>query len=217
MNFLLLDDNLIFMVSLCLMLFIAIAEGLLTVIGLGIVGALSSFLPDFELDTHEANGETKGIASHFLSWLKVGQLPALVILVVVLTSFGVTGLLLQSALLSVASFTLPSFIAWLPAFILSLPLIRAMNSLLGKIGFKDETEVIHTNDLVGLVATVTIGTAEKGNPAEARVTDRFQTTHYVLVEPDTDISVQQGQTLLLIKKNGNQFIGITPTHSSLNK
>lgn len=217
MSFLLLDDNLIFMVSLCLMLFIAIAEGLLTVVGIGIVGAIANLLPDFDLDTHEVNGESKGVASHFLSWLKVGQLPALVILVVVLTSFGVTGLLLQATLLSVVSFTLPSFIVWLPAFIISLPLIRTMNGLLGKIGFKDETEVINTNDLVGLVATITIGTAKKGSPAEARVTDRFQTTHYVLVEPDSDISVKRGESLLLIQKSGNQFIGIIPTHSSLNK
>ena len=40
--------------------------------------------------------------------------------------------------------------------------------------------------LVGRMATIVLGTARQGSPAQAKVRDQHGQTHYVMLEPDED-------------------------------
>ncbi len=54
-----------------------------------------------------------------------------------------------------------------------------------------------------------IGTARRGSPAQARVSDVHGQVHYVMVEPyDDDHSFGQGDTVRLDRRDGNIFIAV---------
>lgn len=54
------------------------------------------------------------------------------------------------------------------------------------------------DSLSGKIAEISIGTATKDNPAEAKVKDRHNKTHYVrLVPGDPEESFQQGDKVVL--------------------
>ena len=141
MEFLLADNNFPFSVALMLMLIIALTEGVLTVIGAGMSEAIDSLLPDIEFDI-DGNISSGGVLTSFLGWIRFGQVPALVLLVIFLATFGLAGLVFQSVLESILGFTLPALIASPLAVVAALPMVRGCNGVLAKVAFKDETESI---------------------------------------------------------------------------
>ena len=71
--------------------------------------------------------------------------------------------------------------------------------------------------LVGRVATITLGTAKHGHPAEAKVKDQHDQTHYLMVEPDAlEQEFAQGTKVLLVRKQGAVFYVINIEHDALN-
>ena len=203
------DGNVIFSAALLLMLMLAVMEGALALIGLGISSAIDSLLPDFDLDA-DAPTSSGWSASGLLGWLRFGQLPALIILIVFLTCFGLTGLLLQYLVHHLVGTTLPSWLAVIAVLMLSLPQVRFLTGILSKIAIRDETESISREQFIGRTARITLGIASPGQPAEAKFTDQFGTTHYVMVEPESDESFQQGEDVLIYRENGSTFKVIKP-------
>jgi len=52
------------------------------------------------------------------------------------------------------------------------------------------------------------GSAAHGKPAQARVTDEFGTTHYVLVEPeDEGEQIASGEVVLLVRQASGTTFG----------
>lgn len=202
MSFLLADGNIVFAIALALMLIIAIAEGAFTVIGFGASQLLDQAMPSVDLDTDisTGNGLTK-----VLAWLRFGQVPALILLIVFLTCFALTGLAMQLLLNNTFGFMLPNAIAWIPALVVATPLVRASTGILAKVIIKDETESVSRDTFIGKVATITIGTAAPSSPAEAKLKDQFGTTHYVMVEPDEDARFEQGSNVLIVDQQGSTF------------
>ncbi|MEO0500692.1 MAG: YqiJ family protein [Pseudomonadota bacterium] len=188
-DFLLLADNLPFTVALILMLLIGVVEAA----GLGGI--------DLDLD-----GEADG---HALSWLGLGRLPLLALIVVLLASFGMVGLFGQRLLAGFTGSLAPWWLAVPSAALASLPLTSLLSRAVARILPRDETTAIHVDELIGRYATVTVGRAAAGSPARARVQDRFGQDHYVMVEPDsgTDIA-REGERLLLVRRDGDRFAGI---------
>ena len=215
MAFFLEDGNVIFSSALALMLMIAVLEGVLTVIGFGMSHVLDGILPDLDINPDIPDGAQLGGLSKFLAWLRIGQVPAIVLLVTFLTCFGVVGISIQLTANSIIGTTLPSILAVIAAFIISLPFIRGVNGVLQKIAIKDETAAMSTSSFVGQVATITLGEATQGSPAEARFTDRFGTTHYVMVQPDSAEVLKQGESVLLVEQNGATFTAILNTNNQL--
>lgn len=218
------NQNMPFAVALAVMLGIAILEGVASLLGTGISSFLDSLLPDtdFDIDVHaDINVEGAEIPSiapftHFLGWLRIGQVPILVLLVLFLTSFGLIGLVMQSIIESTLGFLLPGIIASVIAFILSLPAVHILGGGLKVIMPKDETDAVAEESLTGRVAVITLGTAKKGKAAEAKVKDQHGLTHYVMVEPDEeDATFTAHQAVLLVKKEGPVFKAIENRHSSL--
>lgn len=190
-EFVVAPENLPFVVALILMLMIGLVEA----IGLGAGAAHLDFHADGDAD--------------LLGWLGVGQVPLLMLLVVFLALFGLIGLTLQQIVTGMAGVPMSPWNAAGVAFVASLPLLGISARALARIMPQDETTAVGLDSLIAKRATITVGIARRGSPARAQVRDIHRQTHYVMVEPnDDDQSIAAGETVLLVRREGNIFIGL---------
>lgn len=227
--FLLASQNLPFTVSLTLMLAIAVMEGVSTMIGAGLSDLVDSVLPEMDLDLDvdadidvdvdmdlDADFHTPGTFTRLLSWLRVGQVPVLILAIVFLTAFGLVGLFCQSLSIKVLGQMLPASLASVPALIVTFPLVRICGGILAHIIPKDETESVSEESFVGRVAVITLGTATPGKPAQARLSDQHGQSHYVMVEPDlANVSFEQGTSVLIVSHQGAIYKAIVNPNEAL--
>lgn len=238
MEFLLQPEVFPFSVAITVMLAIAAIEGVGMMLGIGLSGLVDNLLPDMDLpdldididvdvdtdvpstigtdiDTPAAL-QDPGAFGKFLSWLRVGRVPVLILFIVFLLGFGLSGLIMQQILLSSLGFMLPGLIAVVPAFMLSMPFVRMSGGALESVLPKDETEAVSTDTFIGRVAHLTLGEARKEEPASAKVKDKFGRSHYIRIAPDNDNDVfKQGDEVLLVKKVGTIFYGIHNENTAL--
>lgn len=219
LDFLLATENLPFTVALAVMFGIAFLEVVMVLMGFALSGMLDSLLPDIDFDFElelDSELETLSPFSHLLSWLRMGKVPMLMLLIIFLTGFGLIGLALQSFLHGSFGFLLPNWLMSIPAFLLALPVVRVFGGALNRFMPNDETDAVSVASLVGRVATITLGTAASGSPAEARVRDVHGITHYVMVEPDVANECFPAQSLVLLVRNeGAIFKAITNPNPAL--
>ncbi|MBK0064049.1 MULTISPECIES: YqiJ family protein [unclassified Acinetobacter] len=203
-------SNYIFSISLVLCLAIGILELLLLLIG-GSSQVMDQFLPE-QLSDYQTDFDLEadhGMIWQFFDWLYLGRIPLLIWLIIFLTTYALTGFIIQGVFYS---FTEHYFSVWLiaPAVLfLSMPFVRWASALVSKIIPKDETTAIFSEDLIGQQAEIILGIARPHSPAQAKVKDQFGQTHYVLVEPEQDEIFQQGQTVILTQKNKLGFQAIS--------
>ncbi len=208
-EFILSGPNLPFVTALAIMLGIALMEGVGTVLGMGISSWVDNLLPDIDLDMDLPEDAPPMALSRILGWLHFGKVPALILLVVFLTAFGLIGLGLQALAKNTFGLLMPGWLASVAAFAVSLPAVRVLGGGLGKVLPKDETSAVSDRTFIGRVATITLGKARRGFPAEAVLTDPYGQDHFFMVEPDLDgEEFTQGDQVLLVRKEGNQFLAI---------
>ena len=213
------------------MLGIAILEGVSTLLFGGVSQLIDAVLPDVDLDLEaeldldtdvdstlmSSNGSSAGgPLTRSLAWMRVGQVPILVLVVVFLTAFGLLGLTIQAALATIGFGVLPGSLAAVPAFALSLPMVRILGGWIGKLVPREETSAVSSDSFEGRVAQIVLGTARIGQPAQARLRDEHGKTHYVLVEPDLDDQeLTSDVPILLVKRSGSRFRAIPATSQAL--
>ena len=233
-------SNAPFAVALLVMLGIALIEGVGMMVGVAISRMVDSVIPDalsgpdvtdvdldvdadFDADM-DAGADVGGdvgadlphIMTETIGWLRIGQVPFLVYLVVLLTSFGLIGLFVQSSIASILGAPLPGLLASAVALFLCLPVVRVGVGLVARVMPKVETSAASRDSFVGRLAVVVTGTAETGVPAQARLTDRHGQTHYMMVEPDIEGErFETGATVLLVSGNGAVFRAIHPPSNAL--
>lgn len=175
---------------------------LLVMLMIGAVEALGLGASAVHLDLHaDADG------GDLLGWLGIGKVPLLMLLVVFLALFGLAGLAIQQF-----AGPLPAWIAAPAAAAAALPLTGFGARGLARIMPGDETTAVSLDSLVGRRGTITIGTARRGSPAQARVADIHGQPHYVMVEPyDDSQSIGEGETVRLDRREGNIFIAVGRT------
>ena len=193
-DFILTPENLPFSVALLVMLLIGLVEAL----GLGASAA-----------HFDADANLGADAGDLLGWLGVGRVPLLMLLVLFLGLFGLIGLFIQQAATSLAGVPMAPWNAAALAALAALPLLGISARGLARIMPGDETTAVSLDSLLGKRATVTVGTARRGSPAQARVRDVHGQTHYVMIEPNDDThAVAEGESVLLVRREGNIFIGL---------
>lgn len=210
-------ENTVFGVALVLMLMLGLLE-LVSLLSGGFTGFIDNLLPDSFTDAHAEVGldaADAGVFVRFLSWLYVGKVPLLMLMVVFLAVFGTVGLLFQTGFAAVAGSYLNGWLAAAAVWLLSLPLVRTAAAALYKIMPKDETTAVEQKSLIGRVGVVVLGEARAGSPAEVRVKDGFGQQHYVMAEPDGDAVLKQGEAVLLVSLEGNTFKAIANPSGSL--
>lgn len=215
-EFLAASDNLPFTVSLAIMIALALLEGVGMLLGAGLSSLVDGLLPDLDIDVDAPDVDSPGVFSHVLGWLYVGKVPFLVVFILLLTSFGVIGLMLQSVVSELAGRLLPWWLASIAAFAGALPVSRGSAAFVARVMPHDETEAVSSGSFVGRIATITVGTAKHGYPAQARLNDEHGQTHYIMVEPDKrQPDFAQGTQVLIVKKKGHAFVAIVNENPAL--
>lgn len=219
-EFILKSQNYPFTVSLTIMLFIAVIEGVTTLLGMGLSSAIDSLLPDLDmdadLDVDSPEITDTGVFTKTLGWLRIGEVPFLIILIAFLTVFGLTGLFIQTTIFKISGSVFPGLIATIIALPVTLPIVRVFTGIISRIMPKDETEAVTEKSFIGLIATISLGKASAGKPAQAKLRDKFGTTHYIMIEPDLEgTEFRQGDQVLIVKQTGTGFKAIENDHSVL--
>lgn len=193
LSFLGLPQTIAFTTALVLMLLI----GLVQLIGVGV---------DLDVDA-DLDADMGG---DLLSWLGVGRVPLLMLLVLFLGIFGSVGLLGQQAALDWSGDLLTGWTAVPAAGVVALPLTGLAARVLARVLPQDHTTAIVLEELVGRFARVVIGRAALGAPARARVEDRHGQPHYVMVEPDNPGQIfEEGEQVLLVRRERDGFRAIS--------
>ncbi|HEY5711575.1 MAG TPA: OB-fold-containig protein [Allosphingosinicella sp.] len=185
---------------------IMVGIGLIEAIGLG-VGHLGVHA---DLD-HDVDG------SGLLDWLGLGsQIPILIWLTSLLACFSLAGVAIQQ----VAELLFNAPLHWALAAGAALVLGGIANGFVAS-GFARimptfESTVVSQNELVRRRGTVLEGTARRGAPTRAKVVDRHNQVHYVMVEPHHDDDVlASGETGLLVRREGTIFYLLPDAHPQL--
>lgn len=191
-----------FTVATVLLLLIAILEGLALLLG----ASISEWLHGM-VDHPDA---PDGALDRALGWLHVGRVPLLVLLVLFLASFALSGFALNLVVKRVFGLWLTTWIAVPLAFVATVSTVRALGNVLARLIPREQSFAVTFDSLIGLVATVVNGTARQGYPAQAKVVSQHGQTLYVMVEPDeAGVTFQSGSSVLLVRQlAGNRFSGI---------
>ena len=145
-----------FAVALALMALLLVMELITLAFGTALSSFVDGALPDLDTDVDVEMGSQMSLAS-FLAWLKLDQLPALVVLIVFLACFGLLGLTLQSIIASQVGEPMRGSLAAIITLPLTLPVMKTLLAAIAKVMPQDETEAVSRASFVGASAVITLG------------------------------------------------------------
>lgn len=211
------SSNVVFSICIALVFMFGVLETLLLCFGGGSQGFLAQFLPENSSikDPEIHLGETQSLAQQFLDWLYIGRLPLLIWLIIFLTIYGLSGLLIQALFQNLTDAYLSAWIIAPACLFLVMPLVRFTAKTLERILPKDETTAIYSEQLIGRSALIVLGNARINSPAQGKVYDQFNQVHYILLEPEDDIVLQQGETVILTQQTKVGFKAIINTQTTI--
>jgi membrane protein implicated in regulation of membrane protease activity len=155
---------------------------------------------DGHVHTHDA-----GPLAGAISWLNVGRVPLLVLIILATAAFAVVGYTIQSVAAAVAA-PLPASIASLLALGAAVPTTRAGSRTLAKLIPHDETYAVELSQLIGRVGRVALGPLDSGHPGRVHVYDQHSNLHVVRARPVPDHDpIPQGAEVLIIEDKGGVF------------
>lgn len=190
-----------FAISAAIMVTLGGIELLTMIVGFSISELIGK---DFALET-ESHSAIGGL---FL-WINAGRLPLLILMILALGVFAISGFLLQAIAHSVGT-AVPVTLAALAALAVSLPAIRVTSRGIARIIPRDETYVVDEADFVGHVGEVSIGPLDQGLPGKVRLKDVFGNWHSVAARASpksTPLAV--GASVLLVDRDAKSFIAIS--------
>lgn len=213
-----------FTVALLLMVLIGIMEGASLLFGMSVSSAIDSILPDLHVDLdhpgidHDvAHPGHDGALTHLFSWLSIGRVPFLMLLVIFLTIFGLSGYTVQYGWLHLTGDMMPVWPAAGIATVAGLVGMGRIGALLARVMPMGHSDVPGRNELLGSVATVIRGVARPGHPAEAKAKDLRGNTHYILIEPKPgEPDLTEGETAFVIRnvEGKNVFLATNSIETS---
>ncbi len=161
---------------------------------------------DIDVDMDMPDLDAPSLFTQLFAWLRVGKVPILILMLIFLSSFTISGLVIQKSALASNAALLPNWLSALMAFFVSLPVVRYLGVTLETIMPKDESSAVSRESFIGQKAIITTGIAKANYPAEARLTDAHGQNHYVMVEPEQEIEIKQGEWVKLIKSRNAIFM-----------
>ena len=183
------------------------AIGLLQVIG---AGDFFDGVGDVEIDLDADDGlEASGFLDGVFSVLGIGKVPFLIWLASLLFIFATVGVIGQALIVGATGSPLSAGFAALLSVAASVPLNGLAVRPIGALLPKDETSAVSLESLVRRDAVIHTGTARAASPARAQVKDAFGHPHFVMVEPhDPGAELTEGETVLLVRREGELFFGV---------
>ncbi len=158
--------------------------------GISLIGWIDEIVPDTD-------------AGDYLGWLGLGKVPLLVIIILFLSCFGFTGLVIHKVFYETFNFYLTNLIVSGVSLFSALILTRKVGNWIGKVIPKTTSTAVTTCSLIGKVATIDSGDACNNLAAEAHVKDDFGVRHNILVKPMKNSLIKQGSKVILIKQESN--------------
>jgi hypothetical protein len=205
-EFILRNGNFPFTVALGIMATLAALEVITLLLGFALSGIVDHMMPDVDVDADLDGLPDHPTISAIAHWLHIGDAPALALFVVFLTAYGVSGWGVQSLAMEYRGGMLSPWLASVPATIVGFLGMRTVGGLLTRLGIRDETSAVSADSLVGSTGTITLGTARKGEPSQAKLRDQHGLTHYVLVEPlQAGDEFAHGDTVTLVRREGPKY------------
>lgn len=133
-----------------------------------------------------------------LSWLNIGKVPLLALMMLMLALFSAFGFAIQSFAISMVH-PMPAWIASVLSLSLTLPTTRWLGIGIGKIIPKDETYATQEEDLIGRTGIVTIGPVQAKSVARMKIQDQWGNWHFPRVKPATEGDIiPQGTAVLVV-------------------
>ena len=188
--------NIVFSISLSLMLMFAALEFILLFLGGGSQSVFDQVFPEDPADLELRSKQDHSLIGKLLTWLYLDQLPLFIGLIIFLATYGLIGLITQSLL--------SGWIISPACLFLCMPLVQFNAKIAEKILPKLQHATLGTEELIGCKATI-LGETRLNAPAPAEVQDQFGRKHYILVVPASNETLQQGQAVVLIKKTRKGF------------
>jgi len=227
-QFITLPQNTVFFYSITIFLVIALLEVVSMVAGLSISEFLDDILPDFGIDADvdldvgvdvdadididadiDVDAEVStGVAPHLfiLDWLNLGRVPFMVLVILNLLSYGLSGYMIQKIMLAITDAPMGKLSISLLALVPTLLVTHYLGRGVAKVFPKEETTAVKIETLINGIGEITIGTASHNNPAEAKVKDKYNKTHYIRVVPmDKEKKITQGEKIVVIELNNGIF------------
>ena len=193
-------SNIVFSISLSLMLMFAALECILLFLGGGSQSVFDQLLPEDTSLSELHPAQDPSLFTKVFDWLYLGKLPIFIWLIIFLSTYGLSGLILQGLFERITGYLLSGWLISPACLFLCMPIVRFNAKMAEKIMPKEETTAIHIEELIGRTGTIILGDARINSPAQAKVQDQFGQTHYVLVEPAADEVLPQGQNVVLVEK-----------------
>lgn len=165
---------------------------------------------DGEIDADAASGTQVGALGAMMNFLNPGGVPMSVLVALFACGYGVSGLAVQKILDVTLGAPLSATLAGLalaPAGVLST---RIFGGLPGRLIPSVQTAAIKATGLKGASAEITVGRAELGRPARARIADRHTGGQILNVDVvpyrDGDSFPQGTEVVLLQQTKGGTWI-----------
>ena len=207
-----------FSIALMIVVMIAMLEGLGMVLGFGVSAFVDNLFPKLDINVDGPELESSSSLGKVISWIRVRGVPALVLLIIFLSTFGVFGLLIQSFWVSLVGSPLQPWIVSIPAIAIAFPAVKVLGEIIAYYMPKDETSAVGLDSLVGKIARITIGEARVESPAQGKVKDEFGKDHYVMISPvDEGEAFSQNDEVVLIKRDKSVFYAVRNTNESMIK
>lgn len=219
-EFLSAPPNMPFTIALLVMAGIAVLEMVSMLLGFALSHVVDSAIPGLDHDAHfdlDLNHDGHiSFGENFLGWLHVGQVPVLILFILLLLGFGLAGVTTQWTALNTLGNPLPLAGAIPIAFFFGMVVVHLAGGLAKRTVLRDETTAISTESLVGHSATITLGATRRGTPSQAKLKDKHGQNHYVMVEPmHDDAEYQPGQSVMLVERSGHKFLVIEDSVEAL--
>lgn len=163
-----------------------------------------------EMDADITDGlHASGFMDGLFSLLGIGRVPFLIWLSFLLFVFSLVGVLGQWVIDTAFGSPLSAGLAALLAGVAALPLNGMLVRPLAHVLPQDESSAVGLESLVRRDAVIQTGTSRAGSPARAKVNDAFGHPHFVMVEPhDDNAQLTEGETVLLVRREGELFFGV---------
>lgn len=199
-----------FAIALCVTLGIALIELFGLISGLSASHAIDGALPDLHAGDVAVDGVHVEPLGHVLSWFSFGRVPSMVVLILLLASFGLFGFIEQELIRRTFGVALHPLTASIPAAVGAAFAAHFGGRIIGRLIPRDESDAVSRTSFLGQIATVVRGEARAGQPAEAKLRDIHGRTHYLLIEPEEpDERFGAGSEVLLVRQSGGVFRAVT--------
>jgi len=207
MGFFFSDANFPFMGALAIVAAIGFMELIGLVVGFSFLGHDTNIDHHFHID-HD------GVFGHFAGFLGFGKVPFMMVLTVLIASFGISGLLYNWVAMSAVGIFLPIPLAVALAIPSALAVSGTLSKLLVKVLPRDETYASTLEDLEGLTGVIGYGAATFDRSCQATVYDTHGTQHNVTVRSVTKGLVIPERTTVRLEQY-DPVLGlfyVTPIH-----